>query len=126
MPPPNSISQHIKRPKIPQKPVPQSYVGGRMQRKFLFLSAILFTTAALSLLWLTTTGSWGYLHLKKLSREVEASKALNQKLKNDVEELQLSIEKLKSDPVEIEKHAREGLGMYRRGEIIYTFEHAKD
>ena len=60
----------------------------------------------------------GYLKLRELSNELEVLKQENTSLKENQRILIEKIDKLKTDPAEIERKAREILGVAKPGDII--------
>jgi cell division protein FtsB len=65
-------------------------------------------------------GEHGYLALRREQRDLSELQQQIQQLQQENKQLELQINALKSDPKAIEKQAREGLGLARPGEIIFT------
>jgi cell division protein FtsB len=65
-------------------------------------------------------GEHGYLALRRQRRDLNELQQQILQLQKDNQQLDLQIKALKSDPKAIEKQAREGLGLARPGELIFT------
>jgi len=65
-------------------------------------------------------GEHGYLALRREQRDLNELQQQIQELQQENKQLESQIKALKSDPKAIEKQAREGLGLARPGELIFT------
>lgn len=76
---------------------------------------------ALSLCVITVLGKHGLVELYQLTRESRLLETKNLELESEIIELRNTKFALEHSDVELEKHAREELGLSKPGEIIYIF-----
>ena len=65
-------------------------------------------------------GAHGFMALRQEKKEIESLRQQIRQLKDENEQLDKRIKELQSDPKAIERLAREGMGLARPGELIYT------
>jgi len=63
----------------------------------------------------------GLPRYRALRSELAEVRRVDYRLRRDVEQLQREVTRLRSDPQEIERIARDELGMVRRDEILFQF-----
>ena len=71
-------------------------------------------------------GDEGYAKLTSLRESLTSQQEKNREASNEVKKLRRDVRSLQSDPREIEKAARNELGMARPNEVILFFNHQKD
>ena len=76
---------------------------------------------ALLLLLVTIAGNHGLLHLQKINNELRQLEGKNLSLQSEITALEHRIFALQNDDAELERVAREELGLSRTGEIVYIF-----
>lgn len=74
------------------------------------------------LLCLTYAGPNGLLHLRELNNELSLLEQKNRTIEEEMRRVKSSISMLKSGQFELERIAREELGLAKDGEIIYVFD----
>ena len=88
----------------------------RVSRRVVWIAAALTTGAALSLLYRP-----GYQRRHEMQAALAVAEAEHQSLEAQQAELSARVERLRDDPLELEREAREQLGLVRPGEVIYKF-----
>ena len=96
--------------------------GPLVNRKMLWLLGA--AVAVLLVLWFLFAPGRGYLHYRKLHREVENLTRENSRLEAQNAELVKDIRRLKSDEAYIEDVARKKHGLLKKDEMVYDFEPA--
>jgi cell division protein FtsB len=71
-------------------------------------------------------GAHGFMALRQEKREIESLREQIRQLKDENAQLDKRIKALQSDPKAIERLAREGMGLARPGELIFTGVPQKD
>jgi len=71
-------------------------------------------------------GAHGFMALRQERKEIESLRQEIRQLKDENAQLDKRIKELQSDPKAIERLAREGIGLARPGELIYTRVPEKD
>ena len=84
------------------------------------LVILLLCGAAFTLV--TLFGDDSYSRLNTLQRSLEAQKSLNADLKQRVDSLDSEVRSIQVNDRELEKHARNELGLARPNELIFLFE----
>ena len=85
------------------------------------ITPYVFATAALVLLFFTVMGSNGLIHLFNLRNEVSRLQRSNDTLEEDIATLHGQIFSIENSSFDLEKKAREELGLSRKDEIVYIF-----
>jgi cell division protein FtsB len=91
---------------------------GSIQRKYL-LSLTVFVSG---MLLFALFGSRGLIQVYKLKDDQNRIQLSNTQLREDNRRLTEQIEQLRHNKEEVEKVAREELGLVKKGEIVYQFE----
>jgi cell division protein FtsB len=71
---------------------------------------------------LTLFGERGFMNIFHLRAEREKIQMVNARLKEENKKLLEQIERLRQSKGEVEKIAREELGLVKKGEIVYQFD----
>jgi len=71
-------------------------------------------------------GAHGFMALRQEKKEIESLQEQIRQLKDENAQLDKRIKELQSDPKAIERLAREGMGLARPGELIFTGVPQKD
>jgi cell division protein FtsB len=71
-------------------------------------------------------GAHGFVALRQEKKEIESLRQQIQQLQDENAQLDKRIKELQSDPKAIERLAREGMGLVRPGELIFTGVPRKD
>jgi cell division protein FtsB len=115
------IDQHMPvsaKPVIAKKVQPVGFA--EQLREFLRLNTSWFLIAALVFLLLQDIfGTHGVLAMHRSLQEAAAAQKQIDQLNDENRKLQEHVEQLKTDPAEIERIAREQLGLARPGEFIF-------
>lgn len=82
---------------------------------------IILTLLAVMLMFFTMTGSRGYLHLREIRNETMRLKEKNRQLEEEIAATSGDLHAVQTNDFELEKKAREELGLSRSNEIIYIF-----
>lgn len=77
--------------------------------------------ATVAFLGLLGYGGSGLVRVWQMKREVEVLERELRQLRGETEELARSVERLHHDPAQIEKIAREELGLLKEGEKVLKF-----
>jgi len=91
---------------------------GTIQKKYLLLLAIFIAGMFL----LTIFGERGLMHIYQLKVEQTRIQAANARLREENRKLSEQVNRMRNNQKEVEKIAREELGLVKKGEIIYQFE----
>ena len=91
---------------------------GSIQKKYLFF-LVLFISG---MLLFAVFGSRGLIQIYKLKEEGNRIQMTNARLQEDNRKLAEQIRRLRNNKEEVEKVAREELGLVKKGEIVYQFE----
>ncbi|MBI5967081.1 MAG: septum formation initiator family protein [Deltaproteobacteria bacterium] len=91
---------------------------GLSRKKYLLCLAGLVSGMA----FFTLFGGRDLMQIYQLRAEWDKIKAANVRLREENQKLAEQIERMKHSKEEVEKIAREELGLVRKGEIIYHFE----
>ena len=89
------------------------------------LAPIFIILLALVTLGFLFFGEDSYARISSLNNAIEQQKQKNLELKDKVDQLKEDIHGLQNNPRELEKAARNELGMARPNELIYMFEKGK-
>jgi cell division protein FtsB len=82
---------------------------------------IALTLLILVLLFFTVTGSHGAIRLWGMGHELQALETRNRELETQITDLTNKITALERSEFELERTAREGLGLARPDETVYLF-----
>lgn len=91
---------------------------GSIQKKYLLSLAILIS----AMLLLAIFGSRGLMQIYKLKEDRGRIQVSNARLEEENRRLAEQIHRLRHNKEEVEKVAREELGLVKKGEIVYQFE----
>ena len=91
---------------------------GSIQKKYLILLAVFAST----MLLLAVFGGRGLMQIYHLKEEREKIRSVNARLREENQKLAEQIQRMKHNKKEIEKIAREELGLVKKGELVYKFE----
>ncbi len=83
------------------------------------------TVTILLLLWVLFAPGKGYLHYRKIQREIETLTQENKQLEEKNAEISKDIERLKSNDIYLEEVARQKHGLLKKNETVYEFEPPK-
>lgn len=83
------------------------------------------TVMVLLLLWVLFAPGKGYLHYRKIQREIETLTQENRRLEDKNDELSKDIERLKANDGYLEEVARQKHGLLKKNETVYEFEPPK-
>lgn len=83
------------------------------------------TVAILLFLWVLFAPGKGYLHYRKIQREIETLAQENKQLEEKNAEIAKDIERLKSNDSYLEEVARQKHGLLKKNETVYEFEPPK-
>lgn len=86
---------------------------------------VVLTFLALSLLTATIAGPHGVIHLLMLRGEIGGLNAKNEELQTKIAETKRKISGLQEGRFDLEKRAREDLGLSKQDEIIYILPPSK-
>ncbi|RMF78923.1 MAG: septum formation initiator family protein [Nitrospirae bacterium] len=86
------------------------------------LSLGVVLSAAASMVFLALAGDSGVLARRALAREIAAERARVAQLQAQQRELTERLDNLAAGTFEMERLARERLGLARKGELVYRFE----
>ncbi len=89
-----------------------------LQKKYVAYIAV-FLSAMIAF---AVFGVRGILHIYQLRGEREKIRIVNARLHEENRRLTMQVERLRHDREEVEKIAREDLGLAKKGEIVYQFE----
>jgi cell division protein FtsB len=94
------------------------YLFGAIRKKYL-----LFVVGFVSTMFLFTIfGGRGLIQIYHLKEEKERIKIVNARLREENQKLAEQIKRMKHSKEEVEKIAREELGLVKKGEVVYQFE----
>ena len=94
------------------------YFFGAIRKKYL-----LFVGAFVSaMFFFTIFGGRGLIQIFNLKEEKERIRIVNVRLREENHKLAEQIERMKHGKAEVEKIARDELGLVKKGEIVYQFE----
>ena len=85
------------------------------------LSTITLVCITLLLLFITIFGNYGLTQLTTLNSQVEKMRSKNEQLEAEIVQLENKIHATEFSTSELEKNAREQLGLSKPGEIVYIF-----
>ena len=91
---------------------------GSIQKRYLFFLALFIS----GMLLFAVFGSRGLIQIYKLKEEGNRIQMTNARLQEDNRKLAEQIRRLRNNKEEVEKVAREELGLVKKGEIVYQFE----
>ena len=91
---------------------------GSIQKKYLFCLTLFVS----GMLLFAIFGSRGLVQIYKLKEERHLIQVKNVRLQEENRKLAEQVKKLKQGKEEVEKVAREELGLVKKGEIVYQFE----
>ena len=91
---------------------------GSIQKKYFIFLAVFITGMFLFAIF----GSRGLVQVYKLKGEGNRIQMSNARLQEDNRKLGEQIRRLRNNKEEVEKVAREELGLVKKGEIVYQFE----
>ena len=91
---------------------------GPLQKKYL-LSLGLFVTG---MLLFSLFGSRGLVQIYQLTEDRDRIQMSNARLEEENKKLAAQIHRLRNNKEEVEKIAREDLGLVKKGEIVYQFD----
>lgn len=83
---------------------------------------MLFFLTLIIIVAFTIFGQQGFMHMRKLQKEVEEFENHNAKLQKENEALRHEIKRLKDDLRYIEELARKELGLIKEDELLYHLE----
>jgi cell division protein FtsB len=63
----------------------------------------------------------GLPRMQALQKELGAVRTENDQLRRDVARLRIEVRRLRDDPAEVERIARDELGMVRKNEVVFQF-----
>jgi cell division protein FtsB len=92
--------------------------SGSFSKKYLLYLASFIAV----LFFFTIFGGRGLIQIYHLKREREKIECGNARLRAENQKLPAQIERMKHSKDEVEKIAREELGLVKRGEVVYQFE----
>ncbi len=90
------------------------------------IPAVILIVLSLCVLFLTIVGNHGLLPLLHLQKEVAVLQERTDDLENKIESTNKDIVAAKNNTFELEKRAREELGLSRSGEIVYLVPKVKE
>lgn len=91
---------------------------GSIQKKYVFGLAVFISAMFI----LTIFGERGLMHIYQLREERARIQAANTRLREENQKLTEQVNRMRNNQSEIEKIARENLGLVKKGEIVYQFE----
>ncbi len=91
---------------------------GSIQKKYLILLAVF----ASAMLLLAIFGGRGLMQIYHLKEDRAKIKAANAHLMEENQKLSQLVERMRRNKEEVEKIAREDLGLVKKGELVYQFE----
>jgi len=91
---------------------------GSIQKKYVFGLAVFISAMFI----LTIFGERGLMHIYQLRGERARIQAANTRLGEENQKLTEQVNRMRNNQSEIEKIARENLGLVKKGEIVYQFE----
>lgn len=91
---------------------------GSIQKKYVFGLAVFIS----AMFFLTIFGERGLMHIYQLREERARIQAANTHLRGENQKLIEQVNRMRNSQSEIEKIARENLGLVKKGEIVYQFE----
>jgi cell division protein FtsB len=91
---------------------------GLIQKKYLLFLSVFIS----GMLLFAIFGSRGLIQIYKLKEERNRIQMSNARLQEENRRLAEQIGRLRNNKEEVEKVAREELGLVRKGEIVYQFE----
>ena len=91
---------------------------GAIQKKYLLFLAFFIS----GMLLFAIFGSRGLIQIYRMKEEKNRIQMNNGRLQEENRKLAEQIQKLKHNKEEVERVAREELGLVKRGEIVYQFE----
>ena len=95
----------------------------RQEKRSLWFLGLFFVV--LLLLWILFAPGRGYLHYRKIQREIDSLTLENKQLEARNAELSEDISRLKSDDAYLEEIARKKHGLLKKNETVYEFEPPK-
>ena len=95
----------------------------RQEKRSLWFLGLFFVV--LLLLWILFAPGRGYLHYRKIQREIDSLTQENKQLEARNAELSEDISRLKSDDAYLEEIARKKHGLLKKNETVYEFEPPK-
>ncbi len=94
------------------------YFSGAIRKKYL-LFVVAFVSA---MFFFTIFGGRGLIQIYHLKEEKERIKIVNVRLREENQKLAEQIERMKHSKEDVERIAREELGLVKKGEVVYQFE----
>ncbi|MBI4609127.1 MAG: septum formation initiator family protein [Candidatus Rokubacteria bacterium] len=91
-----------------------------MRRSRLLVSGAL-ALATVAFLGLLAYGGSGLVRVWQMKREVGALEQELRRLRSETEQLTRTVDRLREDPAQVEKIAREELGLLKEGEKVLQF-----
>jgi cell division protein FtsB len=91
---------------------------GSIQKKYVFGLAVFISAMFI----LTIFDERGLMHIYQLREERARIQAANTRLREENQKLTEQVNRMRNNQSEIEKIARENLGLVKKGEIVYQFE----
>ena len=93
------------------------FLGSSNKKYLLYLASLIAV-----LFFFTTFGGRGLVQIYHLKKEREKIEYSNARLRAENQKLPAQIERMKHSKEEVEKVAREELGLVKKGEVVYQFE----
>ena len=91
---------------------------GSIQKKYLLFLSVFISGVLIFAIF----GSRGLIQIYKLKEEGTRVQISNARLQEENKKLAEQIKRLRNNKEEVEKIAREELGLVKKGEIVYQFE----
>jgi cell division protein FtsB len=92
--------------------------SGVIRKKYLFLLGL----SVCGMILFAVLGGRGLMHIYQLKEERNRIQGSNARLQEENRKLTEKINRLRTNKEEVEKVAREELGLVKKGEIVYQFE----
>ncbi len=91
---------------------------GAIQKKYIFFLSLFVS----GMLLLAVFGSRGLVQIYRLEEERNRIQMSNARLQEENRKIAEQVQRLRHNKEEVEKVAREELGLVKKGEIVYQFE----